>query len=38
MSIVAMVVILSGVALVQTAGWKKAAATTEPSSTVKKAA
>jgi drug/metabolite transporter (DMT)-like permease len=37
MSIMAMVVILGGVALVQTAGWKKAAAT-ETSSAVKKAA
>lgn len=37
-SIVAMVIILAGVALVQTAGWKKSAAPAENAATVKKAA
>jgi drug/metabolite transporter (DMT)-like permease len=37
-SVVAMVIILAGVALVQTAGWKKSAAPAENAATVKKAA
>jgi drug/metabolite transporter (DMT)-like permease len=37
-SVVAMVVILAGVALVQTAGWKKTASPAENAATVKKAA